>query len=189
MENTLEDIYRIFNNFLTHDKNGNKGKVHSMSVFLVMMQALGLDPEFIYEELLVRAKNSQYVRSCSHIQSFARKDVPTNICSWNKWISAIDDKIVLSKKGYICYGKICGIPEKVCVWEYDARHDNDGIINLHDSTLGKLKINIEITKKVSNYFNMENINLHNIYKKFKEYDIKLLEFDKQKHDVLILNVF
>ena len=123
-ENTtpVENVYRLFNHFVTNDRNGNKGKVYSMSVFLVMMQSLGLDADFIYEELAIR--RFSYVRSCSHVQSFARDDVPNEFLPWKKWISGIDDRIVLSKKGYICFGALFGIPEKVCVWEFEARKNS-----------------------------------------------------------------
>ena len=114
-----ENLYRLFNHFLTNDKNGNKRKLHSMSAFLVMMQSLGLSSDFIYEEL--SARKFVYVRSAMHVRSFHRTDVPTDFQPWHKWISGIDDKVVVSKKGYVCFGELFGIPEKVCIWEYEAR--------------------------------------------------------------------
>lgn len=115
----MESVYQLFNHFLTNDKYGNKCKLHSMSVFLVMMQSLGLSSEFIYEELSIR--HFKCIRSISHVESFARTDTPTDVQSWNKWITGIDNNIVLSKKGYICFGELFGIPEKVCIWEFEAR--------------------------------------------------------------------
>ncbi len=71
----------------------------------------------------------------------------------------------------------------------DNDWDNDGVINLHDTSLGKVKFKIMDSEKLTNYFNLEKVKKEQMYQTYKQLGIRLLEFNERKHDALVLKIF
>ena len=72
----------------------------------------------------------------------------------------------------------------------DNDWDNDGVVNLIDSTLGKKKLFSPIlnSKDISNSYSVEKTNIETEIKKITKKGISLIQDRGAKHDILILKV-
>jgi len=73
----------------------------------------------------------------------------------------------------------------------DNDWDGDGIVNLLDETIGKIKIgSLSINlKDISNVYSVESVNLESEIKKINDRGVSLVQTGTTKHDILILKIF